>query len=125
MHKLALTPGDWFKQSTSLLAVLSYLWATVALAQTKATPADVLSEITVTARKVTLDEEVSRNVAFALHSDAYVDDAHVTITTKNGVVTLHGFVQDAWDLLALRRIAKKVPGAKRIVNDVELVLNDQ
>lgn len=125
MHKFALTPGDWFKQSTSLLAVLSYLWATVALAQTKATPADVLSEITVTARKVTLDEEVSRNVASALHSDAYVDDAHVTITTKNGVVTLHGFVQDAWDLLALRRIAKKVPGAKRIVNDVELVLNDQ
>jgi osmotically-inducible protein OsmY len=125
LHKFALNPHHWFKQSTSLLAVLSYLWATVALAQTKAAPADALSEITVTARKVILDEEVSRNVESALHSDPYVDDRHVTITTKNGVVTLHGFVQDAWDLLALRRIAKKVPGARRIVNDVELVLNDQ
>jgi osmotically-inducible protein OsmY len=54
-----------------------------------------------------------------------VDDNHVTITVKNGVVTMQGFVQDAWDLSALRRVAKKVPGVRRIVNDVELVLNDQ
>jgi hypothetical protein len=29
------------------------------------------------------------------------------------------------DLLALRRIAKKVNGAKKILNDVERQLNDQ
>ena len=50
--------------------------------------------------------------------------AEITVT-GNGIVTLQGFVQDAWDLLALRRIAKRVAGVKRVVNDVELVLNDQ
>jgi osmotically-inducible protein OsmY len=64
-------------------------------------------------------------VELALKLDPYVDDQHVTVTTKNGIVTIQGFVQDAWDLLALRRIAKRVAGVKRVVNDVELVLNDQ
>jgi osmotically-inducible protein OsmY len=111
--------------STALLTLLSVLYAAASLAQGTAAPANVLSEITVTGRKISSDEEVSIQVASALHSDPYVDDGHVTVTTKNGIVTLHGFVQDAWDLLALRRIAKKVAGGRRIVNDVELVLNDQ
>ncbi|MDB6085891.1 MAG: hypothetical protein JWN43_3772 [Gammaproteobacteria bacterium] len=111
--------------STVLLAVLSVLWAAGSLAQQSAGPANVLSEITVKGRKISPDEEVSREVVAALQADPYVDDAHVTVTTKDGIVTIHGFVQDAWDLLALRRIAKKVAGAKKIVNDVELMLNDQ
>jgi osmotically-inducible protein OsmY len=117
---------DWSeKLSTALLALLSFLWAAASLAQQTAAPSNVLSEITVTGKKISSDEEVSTQVASALHSDPYVDDGHVTVTTKDGIVTLHGFVQDAWDLLALRRIAKKVAGGRRIVNDVELVLNDQ
>jgi osmotically-inducible protein OsmY len=71
------------------------------------------------------DEQLAQEVKAALRSDPIVDDNHVTITVKNGVVTMQGFVLDAWDLLALRRVAKKVPGVKKIVNDVELVLNDQ
>jgi BON domain len=71
------------------------------------------------------DEELAQEVKAALRSNPIVDDNHVTITVKNGVVTMDGFVQDAWDLMALRRVAKKVPGVKKIVNDVELVLNDQ
>jgi osmotically-inducible protein OsmY len=114
-----------FKPSTTILTVLSVLWATASLAQDKAKAANELFEITVTSRKIIPDEEVTSQVVSALHSDLYVDDAHVTVTTKNGIVTLHGFVQDAWDLLALRRIAKKVAGTKRVVNDVELMLNDQ
>jgi osmotically-inducible protein OsmY len=110
---------------TALLAVLSVLWGAASLAQHSAAPANVLAEITVTGRKIIPDEEVSRQVESALALDPYVDDRHVTVTTKNGIVTLSGFVQDAWDLLALRRIAKRVAGAKQIVNDVELMLNDQ
>jgi osmotically-inducible protein OsmY len=110
---------------TALVAVLSVLWAAESVAQHTAARENVLAEITVTGKKITADEEVSRQVALALESDPVVDDRHVTITTKNGIVTIQGFVQDAWDLLALRRIAKRVAGVKRVVNDVELVLNDQ
>jgi osmotically-inducible protein OsmY len=113
------------KPSTILLTVLSVLSATASMAEDKANAANGLAEIIVTSRKIIPDEEVSTQVVFALHSDLYVDDMHVTVTTKDGIVTLHGFVQDAWDLLALRRIAKKVAGAKKVVNDVELMLNDQ
>jgi hypothetical protein len=83
--------------------------------------------VTVTAERLhkVADEQLAQDVKTALRSDPIVDDNHVTITVKNGVVTMQGFVQDAWDLMALRRVAKKVPGVKKIVNDVELVLNDQ
>jgi hypothetical protein len=114
-----------FNASTTMLTVLSILWATSLMAEDKANAGNGLSEITVTSRMIIPDEEVSSQVVSALHSDLYVDDMHVTVTTKDGIVTLHGFVQDAWDLLALRRIAKKVAGAKKVVNDVELMLNDQ
>jgi osmotically-inducible protein OsmY len=125
---------------TASVAVLSVLWGAASMAQHTAAPANAgaasvaqhaaapanaLGEITVTGRKIIPDEEVSQQVELALKLDPYVDDRHVTVTTKNGIVTIQGFVQDAWDLLALRRIAKRVAGVKKVVNDVELVLNDQ
>jgi osmotically-inducible protein OsmY len=90
-------------------------------------PPKVPDTVTVTADRLhkVADEQLALDVKTALRSDPIVDDNHVTITVKNGVVTMQGFVLDAWDLLALRRVAKKVPGVKKIVNDVELVLNDQ
>jgi len=110
---------------TASVAVLSVLWGAASVAQHTAAPAAALAEITVTGKKIIPDEEVSRQVEFALELDPYIDDRHVTVTTKNGIVTLQGFVQDAWDLLALRRITKRVAGVKQVVNDVELILNDQ
>jgi hypothetical protein len=110
---------------TASVAVLSVLWGSASVAQHTAAPATSLAEITVTGKKIIPDEEVSRQVEFALELDPYIDDRHVTVTTKNGIVILQGFVQDAWDLLALRRITKRVAGVKMVVNDVELMLNDQ
>ena len=110
---------------TASVALLSVLWGAASVAQHTAAPAAALAEITVTGKKIIPDEEVSRQVEFALELDPYIDDRHVTVTTKNGIVTLQGFVQDAWDLLALRRITKRVAGVKMVVNDVELMLNDE
>jgi osmotically-inducible protein OsmY len=110
-----------------IITLLSGLGAGTTNAQNTAPTADSLTSIVVKAQRLSnyTDEQVTEQVETALRSDRYVDDAHVTVTTENGVVTLHGFVQDAWDLLALRRISRKVSGVKKIVNDVELVLNDQ
>jgi osmotically-inducible protein OsmY len=90
-------------------------------------PTKGLDTVTVTADRPqqAADEQLAQDVKKELRSNPIVDDNHVTITVKNGVVTMQGFVQDAWDLWALRRVAKKVPGVRKIVNDVELVLNDQ
>jgi osmotically-inducible protein OsmY len=112
--------------SLAAISIFS-LWTTSTTAQQTSSSQDSLTSIVVRAQRLSsfTDEQVTEQVATALRSDRYVDDAHVTVTTENGIVTLHGFVQDAWDLLALRRISRKVPGVKKIVNDAELVLNDQ
>jgi osmotically-inducible protein OsmY len=52
-------------------------------------------------------------------------DAHVTVTVKNGVVTLHGIVFDDWDLRTALRIARRAPRVKRVVNDLEIKLGGE
>jgi osmotically-inducible protein OsmY len=59
-------------------------------------------------------------VETALHSAPYFYDGHVTVTVKDGVVHLQGVVFDAWDLQVARRISKKIAGAKRVVNELEI-----
>jgi hyperosmotically inducible periplasmic protein len=106
-------------------AVLTLGCAAPTLAQqTESSSGKQLTQIVVTAQAIK-DDAVTQQVETALRLDPVVDDRHVTVTTRNGVVTLHGFVQEAWDLMALRRVAKRQPGVRRIVNEVELVLNDQ
>jgi osmotically-inducible protein OsmY len=90
-------------------------------AQNAAVPSmERLEPILVTAKKhadPAADEKTRRQVEEALHSDAFFYDEHVTVTIKNGVVTLQGIVFDDWDVRTARRIAKKIPGVKRVVTD--------
>jgi osmotically-inducible protein OsmY len=58
----------------------------------------------------------------ALRANPYAFHEHVTVTTKDGVVTLSGFVLDVWDLFTLKRIARKTAGVKRLVDQVNLEL---
>jgi hypothetical protein len=97
-----------------------FLATQIGAQQALASTGNELQEITVTARKTFPDEEVTERVEMALHDDPYVLDTHVTITTKNGVVTLHGFVFDFWELRTMMRLARKIPGVKRVANDLEL-----
>jgi osmotically-inducible protein OsmY len=90
-----------------------------------AQPAKSLDTILVTAKRqadAEADEKVRGQVASALHSDPFFNDEHVTVTIKDGVVTLHGIVFDEWDLRAVKRIARRIPGVKRVVNDLEIKL---
>jgi hypothetical protein len=55
----------------------------------------------------------SWQVLTALHEDPYFPDMRVVITIDHGVVHLVGFVYDADDMIAAKRIIRrKVPGAK-------------
>jgi osmotically-inducible protein OsmY len=49
----------------------------------------------------------------------------VTVTIKDGAVTLSGMVFDDWDLRTARRIAKRIPGVKRVINDLEIKLGGE
>jgi osmotically-inducible protein OsmY len=82
--------------------------------------ADRLDPIVVTAKKRedrVADEVLTKNVQVALHSNPYFNDEHVTVTIKNGVVTLEGIVFDDWDVRTAIRIARKIAGVRRVVTD--------
>jgi osmotically-inducible protein OsmY len=109
----------------ALLACPAFL----ARADGVAAPANTrLDAIVVTAKKRSdpvPDEKMKQQVEEALHSDAYFYDGHVTVTIKDGVATLQGIVFDDWDLRQAMRIARKVPGVRRVVNDLEIKLGGE
>lgn len=67
------------------------------------------------------DEQLRVEVKTALHDDPLFYDEHVTVTVRDGVVHLEGFVLDFGDIAdVLRLVRKKFPGVKRIVNELEV-----
>jgi hypothetical protein len=109
-----------------LIAGSACLAFSVRADETRAQPRDSLKTIVVTASKPAApDAEVQQQVETAMRSDPYFYDEHVTVTVKGGVVTLTGIVFDPWDLRTARRIAKRIPGVKRVINDLELELGGE
>jgi osmotically-inducible protein OsmY len=82
----------------------------------------VLKEIVVTGTKpgTAADEKLNDEVKTAMKSDRYFYDYHVAVETRNGVVILRGLVFDDWDVRAAIRISKRIPGVKRVVNQLEI-----
>jgi osmotically-inducible protein OsmY len=110
------------KRSVYILMV-SAGWCAIPIhgQQTNGSTDKTLVPIVVTARQIKADEEMAEQVKTALHASSYVGDGHVTVTTINGVVTLHGLVFDEWDERAMKRIARRMPGVRRVIDDLYLV----
>jgi osmotically-inducible protein OsmY len=108
-----------------IVITMGCLWGMQTGAQQTDVPGKLFEPIIVTAKKQEApktDEEVTKQVEAALHADRYAFDEHVTVTTKDGVVTLSGFVLDIWDLFTLKRIVRKMPGVKKVVDQLTLEL---
>lgn len=89
----------------------------------RAQSAEPLESIVVTGKQLperVPDLELAQRVEVALHDDPYLDDGHITITVKNGVATLRGMVWDDWDLRRAIRLASRISGVKRIVNELAI-----
>jgi osmotically-inducible protein OsmY len=71
------------------------------------------------------DEKLQREVESALAADPYFLSEHVSVTIRNGVATLHGIVFDDWDLRNALRISRRIPGVKRVVDDLEIKLGGE
>jgi hypothetical protein len=68
------------------------------------------------------DGKLRERVKYALHSDPYFYDEHVTVTVENGAVVLRGFVTSEWDLRDAIRIASKAAGDRRVVDNLSIKL---
>jgi len=89
-------------------------------------PGSKLNNIVVTGKRISVpDLELQEQVETAMRSNPYFPDEHVTVTIKDGVVTLHGFIYDEWDLRVALRIARRTPGVKRVINDLEIELGGE
>jgi osmotically-inducible protein OsmY len=83
-----------------------------------------LDPIVVTAQRLA-DERLKAEVELALQGDASLFAGHIDVSIKNGVLTLSGLVFDDWDMRIARRVAKRIPGVKRVINDLEIKLGGE
>jgi osmotically-inducible protein OsmY len=80
--------------------------------------------VIVEAQRRAADEQVTQRVQTALSNDPWIYSDHVSVTTRNGVVTVEGIVQDTGELFRILRLARKIPGAIRVVDRLEMLHND-
>lgn len=85
---------------------------------------DRTQEVVIQAKRQAADEQVTRQVEETLTDDPWIYAEHVTVTTQNGVVRLEGIVGDTGEMFRIVRLCRKIPGARRVVNALEIMHND-
>ncbi len=99
------------------VAVLGSSYSALALG---ASPSgEIKDEVVVTATRQS-DAVMAAKVTAAVQEDPYIFGDHITVTVENGVVRLEGIVNDLSDLHRVLRLARRVGGARRVANYLEL-----
>lgn len=80
-------------------------------------------EIVISAARLA-DEALTAKVVEVLQEDPYVFGDHVTVTTRDGVVRVEGIVGDTGERFRILRLCRKIPGARRVIDALEIVSND-
>lgn len=75
-------------------------------------------EIVVTAVRQS-DAALAAEVAAAVNEDPYIFSDHVTVSAQNGVVRIEGLVNDESDLLAILKLARRIAGKGRVVDEIQ------
>ncbi len=73
-----------------------------------------------TAEQRIADAELEQRVENALNADPIFFAGAITVQADNGVVHLGGFVWNDDDLYVFQRIAERVPGVTKVVDEMEL-----
>jgi osmotically-inducible protein OsmY len=68
---------------------------------------------------------MTSRVAAAIQQNPYIYAEHVTVATENGVVRVGGRVRDLPELFAILRLARRIAGKARVVNEIEFLQVDQ
>jgi osmotically-inducible protein OsmY len=106
--------------SIAVVAALLILPSPAGADETAAPAVVKIAPIIVTGKKAE-DLKMEQAVQTALHLHPVVYDKHITVTVENGVATLTGFVFDDWDRWLAYRVSLRIPGVKRVINDLEVV----
>jgi hypothetical protein len=83
-----------------------------------------LQEVVIQAKRQTADEQVTRQVQKTLTDDPWIYSEHITVTTRNGIVRVEGIVGDTGERFRILRLCRKIPGARRVVDALEMMSND-
>ena len=75
-----------------------------------------------TEQQTEADHKIERAVTQQLEANPRIYAAHVTVSVRNGVVTLSGFVLEPDEVNGAKQTAARVPGVKGVVNHIELEL---
>jgi osmotically-inducible protein OsmY len=67
------------------------------------------------------DALLAARVEQALEKDPYLYVRHMSITAENGIVRVEGYVEDAADMMQVLRLARRVAGKRRVINEIEVV----
>ena len=67
------------------------------------------------------DEQITERVQSALANDRWIYAEHVIVTTEKGVVRVEGLTSDSWEMHRILREARKTPGVKRVLNQLEML----
>src|SRR3979409_2621491 len=68
------------------------------------------------------DAQLQHDVLQELKWDASVDETHIGISAKDGVITLTGHVPSYGEKYAAEKAAKRVSGVKAIANEIDVKL---
>jgi osmotically-inducible protein OsmY len=70
------------------------------------------------------EEVLTAKVVQTLQDDPYVFADHVTVTSENGVVRVEGIVGDTGERFRILRLCRRIPGARRVLDALEVISND-
>jgi hypothetical protein len=84
---------------------------------------DIRDEVVVSAARLS-DEVLVAKVTTAVQQQPYIFSNHLTVTAENGVVRLEGRLSDRHDLLSVLRLARRIAGKGRVVNNIEFAPSD-
>jgi osmotically-inducible protein OsmY len=68
---------------------------------------------------------LTARVETALRQNPYIYAEHITVTTDRGVVRVGGVVRDLPELFAILRVARRIAGKGRVVNEIQFLQVDQ
>ena len=66
------------------------------------------------------NEKLRGRVVTAMHVDPYLLDEHIEVVVANNAIVLRGFVLNAWELREAVRVARKVAGDTRVLDELSI-----
>ena len=66
------------------------------------------------------NHKIQEDVIQALRWDSNVDHTHIQVSADHESVTLSGFVPDKTQKIAAEKVARTIPGVKRVVQQLKV-----